>query len=325
MLQFIDIYLQTTNPCKLTDIHEIEHRIFLIPELSEIYDETDAITNGMSYSRGIRFSLVTNKKQKCEQFKNFFLNLEKYELPEWTKEEKSRFEAEETEWLIRQRQYFWSFATKCFEEEFDKLNNIKNFEIHKNILKEWFFSGIRICENHKIREVKSFEKQNFIFPKINKTIQWQENGTMFAIILPILQKNYQNFIFFSEWIKIILEKNFVDTGKIYDLDFFNVYECDYILWITHFYSPQSVNQETILKMLKEKPKKSDFEKIRKILLFETEKQKTYFDQEANVVMWFSVNDEKKIIKNASFQYFINNYENFLENLSFVKKEQKKER
>lgn len=318
MIKFFDIYLKTKNNLKLEQIHEIEHKIFLIPELAKIYNETNALTNWMSYSRWIRFWMVTNNNKKLEEFKNFFLKLENLELPEWNQEEKSRFEAEEKEWLIRQRQYFGSFATKIFEDEFDKINKIQKIKIDKNILKNDFFSEIRFCENYKITEIKKSEKQNFIFPKINKTIKWQENWNMFAIILPILKENYQNFIFFVEWIKLVLEKNLVHTGKIYDLDNFNVYEADYILWVIHFYSPEKI--QDILEILKEKPKKSDFEFIKKILIFWIDRQKVYFDQEANVVMNFTPKQEKTMIKNTIFENFISEYDNFLNILSFVKKE-----
>jgi hypothetical protein len=47
MLHFVDVFLKTREAYKLELIHEIEHRIFLIPDLSDIYDESDAITNGM--------------------------------------------------------------------------------------------------------------------------------------------------------------------------------------------------------------------------------------------------------------------------------------
>jgi hypothetical protein len=51
MLHFIDIFLKTKKAHKLEIIHKLEHRIFLIPDLADIYDESDAITNGMAYSR----------------------------------------------------------------------------------------------------------------------------------------------------------------------------------------------------------------------------------------------------------------------------------
>lgn len=45
MIKFFDIYLKTKNNLKLEQIHEIEHKIFLIPELAKIYNETNALTN----------------------------------------------------------------------------------------------------------------------------------------------------------------------------------------------------------------------------------------------------------------------------------------
>ena len=92
MLKFFDIYLKTNKACKLKDIHEIEHKIFLIPDLANIYDDRHSITNWMSYSRGIRFSIITKNKNSLEKFKNFFQNINKYDLLEWSKEEKSSFE-----------------------------------------------------------------------------------------------------------------------------------------------------------------------------------------------------------------------------------------
>ena len=195
MLKFFDIYLKTNKACKLKDIHEIEHKIFLIPDLANIYDDRHSITNWMSYSIGIRFSIITKNKNSLEKFKNFFQNINKYDLLEWSKEEKSRFEAEEKEWEIRQRQYFWSFATKCFEEEFDKINNIKNLEIKKNLLKENFLLKINSCENHKLNILKEIKESNFLFPNINKNFFWEENWNMIAIILPTFKKDYKNFIF----------------------------------------------------------------------------------------------------------------------------------
>lgn len=124
MLHFIDIYLQTRENFSLKTLHELEHRIFLIPELANIHNEIQSKTNGMSYSRGIRFSLISNHQKDVENFKNFFKNISKYTLPEWTQEEKNRFEMEEKEWNIRQRQYFGSFATKIWEEKFDEINGI---------------------------------------------------------------------------------------------------------------------------------------------------------------------------------------------------------
>ena len=145
---------------------------------------------------------------------------------------------------------------------------------------------------------------------------------MIAIILPIFKKDYKNFIFFSEWIKKILEENLVFKWKIYDLDFFNVYENEYILWITHFYSPENIKTDFLKNIFLQKPTKKDFDYIKETLTFELEKQKFYFDQEANVVMWFSINDEKKFIRNTSFKNFISNYDFFLNSINFIKKQNK---
>ena len=103
------------------------------------------------------------------------------------------------------------------------------------------------------------------------------------------------------------------------LDFFNVYENEYILWITHFYSPENIKTDFLKNIFLQKPTKKDFDYIKETLTFELEKQKFYFDQEANVVMWFSINDEKKFIRNTSFKNFISNYNFFFKFHKFYKK------
>lgn len=75
MLHFIDIYLQTHENYTLKILHELEHRIFLINDLANIYNEIQSKTNWMSYSRGIRFSLVSNNLDDIEKFKNFIKNI----------------------------------------------------------------------------------------------------------------------------------------------------------------------------------------------------------------------------------------------------------
>ena len=206
MLHFIDVYLQTKIPLPLNLIHELEHRIFLIPNLANLHDDRHSKTNGMSYSRGIRFSLVTNNVESIKNFKNFFLNIASYMLPEWTPEKKERFEVEENEWRVRQREYFGSFATSIFEEEFDKINNIQSdIILHKNILQD-IFSGIRICENFALTEVLSFHSQKWEFPIISRAIDWEQEGAMQAMILPVSSLEYSVFIFVMEWVKTLLKR-----------------------------------------------------------------------------------------------------------------------
>ena len=76
---------------------------------------------------------MTNSSQDAEKFMSFFKNIENFDLPEWTQEEKLRFEAEEKEWKIRQRQYFGSFATSLWEKKFDALNQISEKNLPKNL------------------------------------------------------------------------------------------------------------------------------------------------------------------------------------------------
>jgi hypothetical protein len=44
--------------------------------------------------------------KKITAFKNFFINLKNFELPDLTDEEKQRFEMEFKEYKVKQRHYF---------------------------------------------------------------------------------------------------------------------------------------------------------------------------------------------------------------------------
>ena len=315
MLQFVDIYLQTREKLTLQQVHELEHRIFLISELADIHNDIHSKTNGMAYSRWIRFSLMTNSSQDAEKFMSFFKNIENFDLPEWTQEEKLRFEAEEKEWKIRQRQYFGSFATSIWEGNFDSLNQIseKNFPKKlKNI-----FSWMRICKDFQWTEIRSFSKNVWKFPVISEKIGWNEAGTMMAMILPIFTNEYGYFIFFWEWVRWQIKENLQYTGKIYDTDSFNVYENEYILGVLHFYSPDFLEQHFLQNILTTPPTEQDFEHLRKILLFQLDEQIAFHDQEANVVMWFSPEDERKVIENTDFTWFLQKYSTFLRQISYV--------
>lgn len=239
MLHFFDVYLQTRLPMTLEHIHELEHRIFLIPELANVFDERHSKTNGMSYSRGIRFSLVTNRMENIEKMKAFFREIHQYTLPEWTQEERDRFDAEEQEWMIRQRQYFGSFAASVFEKKFDAINGIASESVSLESL-ESMFAGIRFCENFSLEMIAAFAHTEWIFPQFSEQFFWEEPGNMTAILVPVYTKEYGHFVFFCEWIKSVCREHFQYTGNIYDLDHFNVYEGEYILGVIHWYSPHHI-------------------------------------------------------------------------------------
>lgn len=315
MLQFIDVYLQTREKLTLSAVHELEHRIFLIPEFANIHDDIQSKTNWMAYSRWIRFSLTTNSSQDVEKFLYFFKNIENFDLPEWTEEEKLRFEAEEKEWKIRQRQYFGSFATSLWEKKFDALNQISEKNLPKNLKN--VFSWMRIYKDFRGAEGQKFSKNLWKFPIISEKIFWDKSGTMTAMILPIFAREYEYFIFFWEWVRWQIKENLQYTGKIYDTDSFNVYENEYILGVLHFYSPDFLKENFLKEMIINPPNERDFEYIRKILLFQLDEQIAFHDQEANVVMWFSPEDERKVIENTDFTWFLQKYPTFLDMISYV--------
>ena len=143
-------------------------------------------------------------------------------------EERKRFEAEEKEWRVRQRQYFGSFAASIFEQQFDKINNISSDIISVKNLKN-VFSGIRFYENFSLTNVSEFLHTNWVFPKISEKFSWQEEGVMMVLVLLVYSKEYAYFVLFSEWIKHICVESFQSAGEIYDIDHFNAYENEYIL------------------------------------------------------------------------------------------------
>lgn len=156
MLHFVDIYLRVKNPRTLRNIHECEHKIFSIPDLARIHDGITAKTNGMSYARGIRFSLASNNPEKIAAFKNFFANLDAYFLPEWSEAEKLRFEAEESEWEAHQREYFGSFAASLWEKAFDKINKIPDKIFPPGEKISDFFEGMRVCQDFQFFQIILF-------------------------------------------------------------------------------------------------------------------------------------------------------------------------
>lgn len=76
--------------------------------------------------------------------------------------------------------------------------------------------------------------------------------------------------------KKILEENLVFKWKIYDLDFFNVYENEYILWITHFYSPENIKTDFLKNIFFTKTYKKRFWLYKRNSNFWTRKTKILF-------------------------------------------------
>lgn len=317
MLHFVDVFLKTREAYKLELIHEIEHRIFLIPDLSDIYDESDAITNGMAYSRGIRFSLVSNNLKKITAFKNFFINLKNFELPDLTDEEKQRFEMEFKEYKAKQRHYFWSYAVSKFENIFDKINGVKATKIDKNILKNGFFEWICICEDFKIKKVGDFKKKKWVFPKFDKKIKTKIDWNQTAIILPTDFENYASFAIFFTHCENILREMYRKTWKTYDLDSFWVFENDYLVWAISWFSREKFDKKDFLKNISKRPNKKQFKYLKKYFIFEFERQLAEHNQEIYVVMWIEPEEEKNMIKNLSFEQFLEKYDFFIDNFSFV--------
>ena len=107
------------------------------------------------------------------------------------------------------------------------------------------------------------------------------------------------------------------SWKTYDLDSFWVFENDYIVWAISWFSREKFDKKDFLKNISKRPNKKQFKYLKKYFIFEFERQLAEHNQEIYVVMWIESEEEKNMIKNLSFEQFLEKYDFFIDNFSFV--------
>lgn len=146
---------------------------------------------------------------------------------------------------------------------------------------------------------------------------------MVCVIFPANAYDYADFAIFSAWMERCLRENLVDSGEIYDLDHFHIFEEEYIFSVLHFFQPKNF-KENFCQIFEKRPNKADFEYIKKSLIFGIDEQVARNDQEENVVMGFSPDGEKCRIAALKWESFLKNYDGFLEKISTVVQKPKNE-
>ena len=135
--------------------------------------------------------------------------------------------------------------------------------------------------------------------------------------MPTDFENYASFAIFFTHCENILREMYCKTWKTYDLDSFWVFENNYLVWAIFWFSREKFDKKDFLKNISKRPNKKQFKYLKKYFIFEFERQLAEHNQEIYVVMWIEPEEEKNMIKNLSFEQFLEKYDFFIDNFSFV--------